>query len=257
LADRNGVWLYAVTTPAAELAPIPVPGVAGEPVRTVESSGLVAVVGTVDLDQFGDAELHRKLNELSTLETIARAHHHVADTVARLGPTLPARLATLFGGDSAVAAMMKQRKAGLHAALAHVSGRSEWGLKIYARAQPVVTPEAGSPAGSGTEYLLRRRAVLAAAQQEAAHAIAAAELVNATLSRKCAAVRAGVVDRMPQQQTPLVSRALLVDDRLATEFLATARALKESHPDVRIDVTGPWPAYSFADLEEGADSART
>ena len=71
----EGVWLYSITTDSigdAQLAGVT--GVAGEPVRAVASAGLVAVVGTVSLSEFGQEPLQRNLEDLDWLAATARAH---------------------------------------------------------------------------------------------------------------------------------------------------------------------------------------
>lgn len=71
MTDTTGTWMYAVTdgtlvgheTEGAS-------GVAGEQVRTVQEGGLTAVVGTVPLDDFGEAALARNLEDLDWLERV-------------------------------------------------------------------------------------------------------------------------------------------------------------------------------------------
>jgi hypothetical protein len=42
----------------------------------------------------------------------------------------------------------------------------------------------------------------------------------------------------------------LVDTWRAVEFTATAQQLAAEHPDLRLEVTGPWPPYSFVDRQD-------
>jgi Gas vesicle synthesis protein GvpL/GvpF len=41
----------------------------------------------------------------------------------------------------------------------------------------------------------------------------------------------------------------LVEARLATEFADAVAELAERHPAIRLQLTGPWPPYSFAALD--------
>ena len=48
----------------------------------------------------------------------------------------------------------------------------------------------------------------------------------------------------------VLNGAYLLDDEHIDEFLAAAAALDDRHPGLRVGVTGPWPPYSFATVDE-------
>jgi Gas vesicle synthesis protein GvpL/GvpF len=76
--ESVGVWAYAIIrADHAEDRVTGLHGVAGEPVRVVSAGDLAAVVGTVGLDEFGDAALRRNLEDLDSLSAKARAHDTV------------------------------------------------------------------------------------------------------------------------------------------------------------------------------------
>jgi hypothetical protein len=41
----------------------------------------------------------------------------------------------------------------------------------------------------------------------------------------------------------------LVDDDRADEFASTVEELGKEYPGIRLELTGPWPPYSFACVE--------
>src|SRR5262249_2577464 len=49
----------------------------------------------------------------------------------------------------------------------------------------------------------------------------------------------------------VLNASYLLDDQRADDFAAAVAALAEQHPGVRLELTGPWPPYSFAGPEEG------
>ena len=282
-----GVWLYAVTGGQAGNAgdaggPVDMPpGVAGEPVRRIDASGLTAVVGTVDLAEFGEEALRRKLEDLDWLAAAARAHDHVVNAVAQAGPTVPVGLATVFSGDDTVRALLDVRCADFVRALRHLAGRSEWGVKAYADSSAIPKAESGggvgagaaasgygaesgsgseraresesvseqSP-GAGTAFLKRRRAQLAEQQSAAKNSAERADSIHARLTRLSAGSRryapqnpvlTGRRDRM------LLNGAYLVDDGRISAFHSAVAAIDAEvrRAGVRVEVTGPWPSYSF------------
>jgi Gas vesicle synthesis protein GvpL/GvpF len=86
--------------------------------------------------------------------------------------------------------------------------------------------------------------------------MASAELVHARLSRLAAD------SRLHPPQAPqltgtsakmLLNAAYLVDERRDEDLTAAVRELAAKHPAVRLELTGPWPPYSFAGLEREED----
>lgn len=257
MAERLGVWLYTVTRDLDPARLAGLTGVAGEDVRTVEDAGLVAVVGSVGLDEFGEQGLRRNLEDITWLESTARAHDQVVNTVVGLGAAVPLRLATVYLDDERVRASLAQRHADFAAALDRVSGRTEWGAKAYADPQALAEPSGGETGGrgggAGTAYLLRRRAQLSAREAVERRALAAADEIHAGLGGLAVAAR-----RHPAQHPQLVGRqewmvlngTYLVDDRRAEEFAGAVRALDQEHHGIAVELTGPWPPYSFAGIDE-------
>ncbi len=144
---QTTVWAYAIADggagdliasgAAAGLGRLA--GVGGAPVRVTSCSGLSMLVSDVSAAQFGEAALRRNLENLDWLDQVARAHHDVIDTAARLFPLLPTRLATVYSSDDAVCAALAERRAVLRGALRRVSGRVEWGVKAYAVPESEIT----------------------------------------------------------------------------------------------------------------------
>jgi len=98
-----GLWAYAITEHGGgDLSRLT--GVAGGTVRTVAAGGFTVLVSDVDLAEFGEVALRRNLENLTWLEEVARAHHHVIEAAIRLFPLLPTRLATVYSSAAAMAA---------------------------------------------------------------------------------------------------------------------------------------------------------
>ncbi|HET7016248.1 MAG TPA: GvpL/GvpF family gas vesicle protein [Streptosporangiaceae bacterium] len=254
MSDGEALWVYAVTRPDA--AP-PVTGVAGGPVRLADAVGLAAVVSPVDLAEFGEEPLRRNLEKLPWLEAVARAHHQVVAETARTSQVVPMRLATVYRTKTALVRMLVQRAADFEAVLARTVHCSEWGVKAYlsaARAAEPAVAAVGSGPGSGADYLKRRRAQLAA-DEDARHSVAAsAQGLHAAL---CAVAEAAALHRPQDPQLSgirahmIMNATYLVADRRREQFTATVSRTAERDPSVRVEITGPWPPYSFATMEAG------
>jgi len=274
MSGHQGVWVYAIADHAGGDVFLP-SGVAGTQVRAISAAGLTVLASEVDLDEFGEAALRRNLENLDWLEEAARAHHGVVDTAARVFPVLPARFATVYSGAATMVAALGERAGQLRAALARVGGHMEWGVKVYAIPaqagdRPARTRD-GNPAGpiavgaetagaatgggaraepgAGMAYLRRRRAQISAHRESSRTAVASAREVHVELSGHAAQAR------LYPPQAPalsgikapmLLNAAYLLDAGGAAGFSSVVASAAASHPDLRLDLTGPWPPYSFA-----------
>ncbi|KSZ57790.1 gas vesicle protein GvpFL [Rhodococcus pyridinivorans KG-16] len=258
MTDTTGIWMYAVTdgtlvgheTEGAS-------GVAGEQVRTVQEGGLTAVVGTVPLDDFGEAALARNLEDLDWLERVARTHDSVVAGLARHVSVVPLRLATVCLDDERVRALLTEHREQFASALALVTGRTEWGVKAFAdrKALTAAVAEAhaeGAGSGTGTAYLLRRRAQLAAQESvERDAAERAAEIHERLLRVSAAGRRSAPTDPAlsGSHEWMLLNGTYLVDDDRTDEFRSEVEELGSLNPGIRLETSGPWPPYSFAGAE--------
>ncbi|MGI5220694.1 GvpL/GvpF family gas vesicle protein [Nocardia sp. CA-290969] len=258
MTDGLGVWLYAVAgTEVSTGALGDLTGVAGETPRPVRSGELTAVVGSVPLAVFGDQPLRRNLEDLDWLEATARAHDAVISALLRRGPVIPLRLATVFLDEERVRHLLGERRADFESALTLVRGRTEWGVKAYcdrsALAAAVAESDtAGAGAGKGTAYLAKRRAQLSAQDTVERDAAARAEEIHEQLVRHAAAGRCQpLTDPVlhGHRDWLVLNGTYLVDDTGAGDFAAVVTELDRAFPGIRLELTGPWPPYSFAGVD--------
>ncbi|MDC3724549.1 GvpL/GvpF family gas vesicle protein [Rhodococcus sp. Rp3] len=258
MTDTTGIWMYAVTDGTLVGHETEgTSGVAGEQVRTVQEGGLTAVVGTVPLDDFGEAALTRNLEDLDWLERVARAHDSVVAGVARHVSVVPLRLATVCLDDERVRALLTEHREQFSSALALVTGRTEWGVKAFAdrKALTAAVAEAqteGAGSGTGTAYLLRRRAQLAAQESVERDAAARAAEIHERLLRVSAAGRRGAPTDPAlsgSHEWMLLNGTYLVDDDRTDEFRSEVEELASMYTGIRLETSGPWPPYSFAGAE--------
>jgi len=259
MADGLGVWLYGISR---GLPPERLTGLTGlreQPVYTIEEAGLVAVASSVPLAEFGAEPLRHNLEDLDWLAGTARAHDSVVNAVAGAAPAVvPLRLATVYLDNERVRRLLVERRADFEAALDRLTGLSEWGVKGYGDPDALTAPtpddDGGSGrAGTGTAYLLRRRAQLSARQDAERNAAAHAEQIHTALLRLAEAAT-----RHPPQDPQLTGQrawmvlngAYLVDDARTEEFAAAVTALDGELPGMWLELTGPWPPYSFAGIEQ-------
>jgi Gas vesicle synthesis protein GvpL/GvpF len=265
MTEGAGVWVYAITEDRPGAALPGLTGVAGAGVRAAPAGGLTALVSDVDLAEYGEAALRRNMEDLDWLAEVARAHHRVVDAAASTFPLLPTRLATVYRTDAAMSAALSARDSELRAALRRVGGRTELGVKAYARPQPASPagddddaasehPDAQRSQGEGLAYLQRRRAQKAAARDTGDVTTASAQALHADLSARA------LLTRLHPPQAPqlsgvrepmLLNAAYLVDTGCASDFAEAVAVTASAHPQLRVELTGPWPPYSFVSPDDG------
>ncbi|MFJ8821013.1 GvpL/GvpF family gas vesicle protein [Streptomyces sp. NPDC102467] len=248
--------------------------------RQIHHAGLTAVVSHVPAEQFSESALRRNLENLDWLSDTARAHQAVIAALMSVTSPLPLRLATVFRDDSGVRAMLEEEEQRFRTSLVRIRDRVEWGVKVFVEEQPAEpTAVSGSGSGSGSratgserrervtaqalgsgsgrDYLRRRRAERDGRDQVWQQAETFAQQLHDQLAQACAETR------IHPPQNPELARssgrnvlngAYLVDRSTSEAFVELVDATKDTQPGLRVELTGPWAAYSFsAPPEERAD----
>ncbi|WP_229926166.1 GvpL/GvpF family gas vesicle protein [Streptomyces longispororuber] len=253
-------YVYAVCRPLPGPLHADLTGVADAPPRQVAHKGLVAVVGSVPARDFGHEPLRAHLEDLDWLAGTARAHQKVISALTTVTCPLPLRLATVFRDDSGVRAMLESENERLHRILDRIDGHIEWGVKVWlapgADKAAAGAPRPSGPPASGRDYLRQRRAQRTAGEVAAARADEFARRLRAELARSAAATR------LHPPQSPALAEsgagrnvlngAYLVPRERAEAFLELIGRTEGSQPGLRVEVTGPWAAYSFTDDPDDA-----
>ncbi|KMS76824.1 gas vesicle protein [Streptomyces viridochromogenes] len=254
-------YVYAVCRPFRSALQSQLTGVAGSPPKQLTHHGLIAVVSTVPEADFAEEPLRAHLEDLDWLTATARAHQQVIDALTVVTTPLPLRLATVFRDDSGVRTMMEAREEDFRRVLDRLEGRVEWGVKVYAEpetSEGAETSEAKEAAEakeakepvSGRDYLRRRRMQTRAREDVWQKAAAFAGRLHETLSafaedsRLHAPQNAALSGASGQN---MLNAAYLVPRADSEEFVELVDREKDDAPGIRVELTGPWAAYSFTD----------
>ncbi|MFE9634093.1 GvpL/GvpF family gas vesicle protein [Streptomyces sp. NPDC006463] len=258
-------YVYAVAVPTPQLGRIvaSLRGVDDAPVTLLtppEDGGPTApafVTSQVLHGDWREEVLRTRFEDLAWLESTARAHHHVIQTLTDHATVLPLRMATLYQDDDRALAALREQQPAFADRLALLAHHAEYGIKVYVRpgagapdAQEAAAPASTSP---GKAYLHARKAQHHAREDRYQQATLAAERIAATAAR-----HATHVVRHPTQTGPLargedgedgenvLNDSYLVPDDQVEAFRTAVRHASQDLPGVRIDLTGPWAPYSFA-----------
>lgn len=247
--SSTGVYLYCITegqpmAPEEGLHP-------SRPVHSLVYEDLVAVASLVPLEEFGEETLRAHLEDPDWLEREVRGHERVIEKVMVSRTVLPLKFCTIFLTEEKVRAFLERDQDKFRRALARLREKEEWEVKMYC--EPACRADAqGSDVAaslSGREYLLRKKATQAAAQDAALElrrqAQRAVEILSGCVEEiqlKPAAV--AYPPRAPKLALDAV--CLLAKPRFPV-FRSRLEGLGNEVADkgFRLQLSGPWPPYHF------------
>jgi hypothetical protein len=238
----RGLCAYAITRDhVLDLEGLPDPEV-----RLITHRGLGLVVADAELAQFAELDTDPVMAEPAPddpLVVLAHRHDAVVRAVFHRQPVLPLRFGTVLRDTRAAARLLADRHEVALRGLDRVAGHREWGVRARL-AQPARPDDDAGPTGlSGTEYLARRRARLAAAE----HGRRRGSEHTATLHAALARLATDTVPRARRSPALLLDAAYLVATGAEPAFHAEVERQKDTG-GAELTVTGPWPPYSFARL---------
>ena len=244
------LWVYGIVPEAS--AQLDVEGVDAAPVRLHPHAGVAALVSEVPRERFDEQALRARLEELDSLEALARAHDRVLQAAMASGAVVPFRLCTLYVSGERLDAMLERESRELTAALDRLEGMQEWGVKAFLR-EPAAASGTGARPATGTEYLTRKREQReadAAARDETE--IAVAELHARLAERAAAATLSRPQDRRlsGRDEEMVLNAAYLVPRDGADAFRQGLEELGHAIDGVALELTGPWPPHHFVETPE-------
>lgn len=176
-------------------------------------------------------------------------HEGLVESLMTDFPLLPARFGTILPSEGKVAALLARHYSSLLERLQAVVGRVEMGVKVLWREgnlNPGPDPlwEA-EDLGPGSRYLLRRLQVKASEAELRQRAETLAQEIHPFLERHAVQSLLRILSR-PRL---LIDASYLVDRERVELFQEEVKVLPRRYPQLRFLCSGPWPPYSFSDLE--------
>jgi hypothetical protein len=249
--DRSAaLYAYAVTRDDLTY-PEDGPGLtAGRPVTLVTDDGLGLLVSRVDPDELQVEP--DDLSETGRLAILARGHDAVVRAAVAVGPVLPLRFGTVVADEDGARRLLRTHARTARDRLDRIGDAFEWGVRLVrALDEPALTgPAPDRDDVTGTEFLTRRREAMRAREATARTAATAAATLEESLAPHVTeSVRRGGAPG----SSLLLDVAYLVPAAAEEAFLAEVERLGGAlRPDgLALEVTGPWPPYSFAAFTVG------
>lgn len=209
-------------------------GVSGAAVRIVElEEDLSALVSVYRSEDF---QVNRKN---------ALAHHEVVRSITEQTTPLPARFGTVVTIEQLRTYVSTNHQA-LKAKLAHLRGRVEMNVRMIRTIAPSDTAQQPNNVGPGTAFLLEKRRAILGDETEAAQKGQLSEWLREKLNDLIKEEKISVT----RSETVILARAdHLISRADVQEYRKKMAKAVEERPEIRFMVSGPWPPYSFANIE--------
>ena len=263
---NHGYYVYCIADSVAaqqlDTASFPAAIEDNAKLEWVTANDLAALASAVPLDVYGEDALGEHLSDATWTAVRAMRHETVVEYVAKRMSAVPLRFGTIYLERSGIERMLNEKGRELAQIIERLRGREEWGVNVYSdRATLLASIMSVSPrlrelarqaeeASPGQSYLIQKK-IEALRVDEARGALnEIIDQVERTLSRQADDVkRLRILKVEATEHGELKGKfAFLVNRTGFEEFRATAERLAEENlaAGVRLELTGPWPAYNFS-----------
>jgi len=246
-----------------------------ELIRDIDSMGLKSlvfdnfsvIVKTVSESEFSEENLKRNLSDIQWLESNVRDHLAVINRFMESNTLIPFNFGTIYQSTESLKKFITDYSDSLKENFLHVGGKEEWAVKIYCdrkslsdRIDELSTDAAAleeqiMASSPGKAFLLKRKK---------------ADLIENETDRLCKHYGQKYYDEfkilsestclnnlLPKEltgrmDTMIFNGAFLVSKNKVSDFKSTAELLRTKYGSICfiIEITGPWPPFSFISIKE-------
>jgi hypothetical protein len=264
---EQGIYVYGIGRVSDRSSSV----IDGYPeIYQIDAGELVAYARIVALSDYSEEALKKRVDDQAWLISEARHHHAVVAEIHRRAPILPAKFGSAYATESDVRKALEQSKQAFLERLRMLEDCDEWAAYIYLEEDltqvvlardPELTDLAAELEGAseGRKYMLRQRL-----QSRMKDAI---ERYETEISQQALnALRALTArfqfepprnaDATPEGELEIARASMLVRRDQVEQFINQAEQTNQAIAGVWLKITGPWPAYSFAQFETEEEGIR-
>jgi hypothetical protein len=209
-------------------------------VEPIAEGAYLCWASRVSRQEFAD-HLQKNMEDLEWLAACSIRHQKVLSEIGEVTQVLPARFGTVFISSESLLGDFREKLPKLKEVFKRISNADEWGVKIFGTAPS--RPTTAVTASSGVDYLRQKSAALHRASG-AKHDEEAEKFGEELAKLSEASVPGGKASS--GQPGLLWSGSFLVKRSQKKRFDQVLKRFAEQWAGTRrIDVSGPWPPYSF------------
>lgn len=260
------VYCVAESATATELPAESLPAAIEDDSRLewIVGDDLAALTSQVPLASYSEEKLAENLSDASWTAVRAMRHETIAEYVAKRAAIVPLRFGTIYLERAGIERMLSEKGSELRQLLERLRGREEWGVNVFCdqsvlmasitSVSPVLRElvERAAQASPGQSYLMQKKIDALRVDESRAALNRIVEQIEPTLAEQSDdAKRLRVLKVEATEYGELKAKfAFLVTRSNFEAFRETAERLAQEHQPagVRLELTGPWPAYNFTQI---------
>jgi Gas vesicle synthesis protein GvpL/GvpF len=262
----QGYYVYCVaeTSPARRIASESLPSAIEEhtELELVTVNNLTAVISRVPMTMYSEDSLAEHMADAAWTAVRAMRHEQVVEHFVKRTSVAPLRFGTIYLERAGVERMLLEKERELTEIIERLRGREEWGVNVYcdratfmsritsvsARLRDLV--EQAEKASPGQSYLMQKKIDAMRVDEARAEIARVVDQIENTLrAQSDDGKRLRVLKVEATEHGELKAKfAFLVSRSAFEEFRTTAERLAQDYQSsgMRLELTGPWPAYYFA-----------
>ena len=264
--SRLGFYVYCIaeTITAKQIAAQSLPAAIedGAELELVTSGQLTAIASSVPLSIYGQDTLTERLTDATWTAVRAMRHEQVVEHFARRASVVPLRFGTIYLERLGIERMLLEKRKELGEIIERLRDREEWGVNVHCdRVAWLAGITSVSPrlrdlakraeqATPGQSYLMQKKIETLRADEARAEIIRVVDEIENTLrANSDEAKRLRVLKVETTEYGELKAKFAFLVQRSAFEnFRESAENLARKNEElgIRLELTGPWPAYNFA-----------
>jgi gas vesicle protein GvpL/GvpF len=264
--NKTGYYVYCVGESVAaeqlDAASFPVAIEEDAKLEWIAAGELAALSSVVPLDNYGEEALAEHLGDATWTAVRAMRHETVVEYVAKRTSVVPLRFGTIYLERASIERMLAEKARELAQIIERLRGREEWGVNVFSdRATLMASITSVSPrlrelvqqaeaASPGQSYLMQKKIEALRVDEVRVGLNRIVDEIEQALSEQADdAKRLRILKVEATEYGELKAKfAFLVKRAGFEEFRAAAERLAEENLEagVRLELTGPWPAYNFS-----------
>jgi len=261
------VYCIAENAAAAQLPAASLPAAIEDESKLewVVSNDLAALSSTVPRASYTEESLAEHLSDATWTAVRAMRHETVMEYVARRASVVPLRFGTIYLERAGVERMLEEKRRELAQIIERLRGREEWGVNVYCdqttlmssitSVSPVLRDlvDRAAQASPGQSYLMQKKIETLKVDEVRAALTRIIDEIEHELSQQSEdAKRLRVLKVEATEYGELKAKFAFLIKRADFEtFRDAAERLAQTHQatGVRLELTGPWPAYNFTRID--------
>lgn len=263
----SGVALYlyciAETGPAASITAESLPPAIEEssPLELITVNDLVAVASRVPLSMYGEDRLNENLTDASWTALRAMRHQRVVEHFAKRTGVVPLRFGTVYLASAGVEEMLASKATDLQEIIERIRGCEEWGVNVFSDRQKLLDAvaelspklrdlsEQAQKSSPGQAYLLKKKVESLRTDEARVELARIIDDIEAKLSGTTKGAKRLRMLKVEATETGDLKAkfAFLVEQASFDSFRSEAERVAQdlNKAGIRLELTGPWPAYNF------------